>query len=210
MISIPYTFRFCRTNNAEGVRNCENARGFSQYVARKFFFSGCKPLYRKSQPPLPMLHSRGTQLGRSVPAALSGGGLVYTGVRRVAEEVLAVLLQPVEVGAARLVRLPGAGHVDALVADGLGTRVLGAVACGGHRVARVHGRYSRLLGRHGAATRATAGERQEQSGGEQRRGDCLPSHRGACVRSTKAFPCTGRIQGSVRFRQPFADSGYVL
>lgn len=93
----------------------------------------------------------------SVPAALSGGGLVYTGVWRVAQEVLTILLQPVEVGAARLVRLPGTGHVDALVADSLGTRVLGAVACDGHRVACVHRQCSRLLGWHGAATRASAG-----------------------------------------------------
>lgn len=54
-------------------------------------------------------------------ATLSDRRVVDDRVRRVAQEVLAVVLQVVEVRATRLVRLPGARHINALVADGLGS-----------------------------------------------------------------------------------------
>lgn len=90
----------------------------------------------------------------SMAATLSGRRVVDDGVRRVAQEVLAVVLQIVEVRAARLVRLPGASHVNAFVADGLGSRVLGAVAAGSHGVAAVH---AAGLDGHGATARPRAG-----------------------------------------------------
>lgn len=57
----------------------------------------------------------------SMAATLSDRRVVDDRVRRVAQEVLAVVLQVVEVRATRLVRLPGARHINALVADGLGS-----------------------------------------------------------------------------------------
>lgn len=113
----------------------------------------------------------------SASAALPGGGVVDARVRGVPQKVLAVLLEPVEVRAAWFVRLPRACHVDALVADRLGPRVLSAVVARCHRVSAVHSAAC-LVGGHGAAASERGGQQQEEAEGQQRRGGVRPRHLG--------------------------------